>query len=371
MRAQRSTLERVSLSAGDIAPEADLSQMMMARRQRSGAAADRTAALEIVHSAAGLADSSLSDGLFFKKGFATAEGFRPSYWVYERSSEEAPRANLPKALPPSDAAPTPIAAIANLVLPDDAGDPDEAEDEGIAASPAAASDVEPEGDLSKIMIRRTPFLRSADCDPTLAPAIEAATKATVLDRPPPVDPDAAVAIPTPPAPAANPKPEAQAPAPIVPPPSPPSVELPKAAPPVEAPRAAPAPVTLPPIFRSTMPPPTPAPGTRGSIVTELTQVIESVLSSKSYASQQDAAALRTARERPDARQKGGYAPPTGRSVAAPAPAPIGAGARPAAPKQGGARIVTTAIWRIGRVSVLAILATLLAEYLLTSWLSGG
>ena len=134
MRAQRSTLERVSLSAGEIAPEADLSQMM-ARRWRSSGVADRTAALEIVHGASGNADSSASDGLFFKKGFATAEGFRPSYWVYERESEDQASAKDPIPLQPAhkpqrtpDDAVIPLAAIPNLAAPGDAGESDE--DEG-------------------------------------------------------------------------------------------------------------------------------------------------------------------------------------------------------------------------------------------------
>ena len=370
MRAHRSTLERMPLGTDEIAPEADLSQMM-ARRWRSSAVAERTAALEIVHSATGQAESSLSDGLFFKKGFATAEGFRPSYWVYERPSEDQTLANDPVALQPApkpqrsaEEPVIPLASMPNLLLPDETGEADE--DESAEPVAAANAGIEPEADLSKIVIRRTPFLRSADCDPAIAPAIEAATKAPLLEPLRSVDMVAAAmarkaalaqAAAVPAAEAFHPETDARAPALVAPPPAPPAA------------RAEPAPVVAPPARDPATPSPTTAPGTDGLVVAQLTQVIESVLSSKSYSSQQDAAALRTARERPDARQKGGKAAQANARL--PATAPAGADGRAASSKPKDAHVVLAAVWRIGRVSALAILVTLLAEYFLNAWLAGG
>jgi hypothetical protein len=149
--------------------------------------------------------------------------------------------------------------------------------------------------------------------------------------------------------------------------SPPNAELPKFAP-IAAARVEPASVAAPPSAEAAKPSPKAAPDARGSVVVELTQVIESVLSSKSYASQQDTAALRTARERPDARQKSGNgAQANARSL----PATAAPAERAMPTRHGGTRVMLAAIWRIGRVSALAILVTLLAEYLLTSWLAGG
>lgn len=364
------------LSTDEIAPEADLSQMM-ARRWRSSAVAERTAALEIVHGATGHADSSLSDGLFFKKGFATAEGFRPSYWVYERPAEDRALANDPVALQPApnpqrpaEEPALPLASIPNLLPPDETGEADEDESESIepAVSPAASAGIEPEADLSKIMIRRTPFIRSADCDPAIAPAIEAATKAPLLEPLRSVDMVAAAiarkaalaqaAAAAAGAEATNPETEARAPVPLAPPSPAPS-----------APRAEPAPVVVPPARDLAKPPAKPVPGTDGLVVAQLTQVIESVLSSKSYSSQQDAAALRTARERPDARQKAGNAAQAAARL--PSTGSAAAGGRSASSKPGDGRIVLGAVWRIGRVSALAIVVTLLAEYFLNAWLAGG
>src|SRR5579885_467688 len=152
-------LNRIAIGADEAAPEADLSQMMI--RRRKSAAAERVAALEIGRGDVEPADVTVGDGLFFKKGFATAEGFRPSYWVYERHSRDEPAAAAVSAAPDASVARGASAVPINL---DAEPDP---EDEAEPVEPAAARDapqpaplgdapgLEPEADRSTILNGRS------------------------------------------------------------------------------------------------------------------------------------------------------------------------------------------------------------------------
>jgi len=101
------------------------------------------------------------------------------------------------------------------------------------------------------------------------------------------------------------------------------------------------------------------------LVTEITQVIESVLSSKSYWAQQAPGAGR-APERAASRPRGGRSPARGRGGAVPAPPPAASSA--AASRQTPRRTepgLLARAWRAVRVVVLAVVVTVLTGNLLS------